>query len=214
MIEWNIQSRAHACQACGQGFADRQKYHTLLFDEKQGYARLDVCERCWEAQFSQGAGDRKGFVSFWQGTYATPPPAPPEPIARDTAESLLRTMVELNDPQYRAACFILAVMLERKRILKVQSQVTRDGQRVFVYEHPKTGDAFAIVDPNLQLDQLDQVQRDVASLLEHGLNPPMAGTNLASQNDGAPGVQAAAPATVAPATGPVDAPAGPEPSSD
>ena len=81
MIEWNIQSRAHACQACGQGFADRQKYHTLLFDEKQGYARLDVCEGCWEAQFSQGAADRKGFVSYWQGAYVTPPPAPPaEPV--------------------------------------------------------------------------------------------------------------------------------------
>ena len=207
MIEWNIQSRAHGCQACGQGFADRQKYHTLLFDEKQGYARLDVCESCWEAQFSQGAADRKGFVSHWQGTYATPPSAPPEPIARDTAESLLRTMVELNDPQYRAACFILAVMLERKRILKVQSQGMREGQRVFVYEHPKTGDVFTIVDANLQLDQLDQVQRDVASLLEHGVNPPRPAIDSASLTDSAPGVQAV------PTTRPVDAPAGSEPSS-
>jgi hypothetical protein len=31
---------------------------------------------------------------------------------------------------------------------------------------------FTIVDPNLQLNQLEQVQHDVASLLEHGLNPP------------------------------------------
>jgi hypothetical protein len=207
MIEWNIQSRAHACQACGQGFADRQKYHTLLFDEKQGYARLDVCEGCWEAQFSQGAADRKGFVSYWQGTYATPPPAPPEPIAKDTAEALLRKLVELNNPQYRAACFILAVMLERKRILKVQSQGMREGQRVFVYEHPKTGDVFTIIDANLQLDQLDQVQRDVASLLEHGVNPPGLAIDLASLTDSAPGVQAA------PTTRPVDAPAGSEPSS-
>ena len=210
MIEWNIQSRAHACQACGQGFADRQKYHTLLFDEKQGYARLDVCEGCWEAQFSQGAADRKGFVSYWQGAYATPPPAPPEPIAKDTAEALLRKLVELNNPQYRAACFILAVMLERKRILKVQSQCTRDGQRVFVYEHSKTGDVFTIVDANLQLDQLDQVQRDVARLLEHDLNPPMAVTDLASLTDGAPGVPVAATAAVAPAMRPADAPAGSE----
>ena len=211
MIEWNIQSRAHACQACGHGFADRQKYHTLLFDEKEGYARLDVCEACWEGQFSQGAADRKGFVSFWQGTYTTPPPAPPEPIARDTAEALLRKLVELNDPQYRSACFILAVMLERKRILKVQSQGMRDGQRVFVYEHPKTGDVFTIVDANLQLDQLDQVQRDVARLLEQGLNPTMAGTDLAKLTDVAPGVEVPAAAAVPPATGPVDGQAASEP---
>jgi len=37
--------------------------------------------------------------------------------------------------------YILAVMLEaQKRILKVKEQLIREGQRVFVYEQPKTGD--------------------------------------------------------------------------
>ena len=133
------------------------------------------------------------------------------PRAPDIA--LLRKLVELNNPQYRAACFILAVMLERKRVLKVQSQGMREGQRVFVYEHPKTGDLFTIVDANLQLDQLDQVQRDVASLLEQGLNPPNAGTDSPSLTDGVPGVPVAASATAAATRGPVDAPTGSEPSS-
>jgi hypothetical protein len=63
-------------------------------------------------------------------------------------------------------------MLERKRLLKVKEQLNRDGQRVFVYEQPGTGDVFTIVDPDLQLNQLEAVQRDVGHLLEHGLNPP------------------------------------------
>jgi hypothetical protein len=172
MIDWNLQSRAHACQACEQPFADQAPYHTLLFDERSGYSRLDVCEGCWQAQYSQGASDRKGFVSHWQGTYEVPPVAPADPIARATAESLLRKLVELNDPQYRAACFILAVMLERKRLLKVKDQQHREGLRIFIYEQPRTGDLFTIPDPNLQLNQLEAVQHDVAHLLEHGLRPP------------------------------------------
>jgi hypothetical protein len=63
-------------------------------------------------------------------------------------------------------------MLERKRVLKVKEEVVRDGKRVFIYEQPKTGDVFTITDPALRLDQLEEVQRDVAALLEHGLNPP------------------------------------------
>ena len=63
-------------------------------------------------------------------------------------------------------------MLERKRILKVKEQIVRDGKRVFIYEQPGTGDVFTIADPDLHLDQLEAVQRDVAALLEHGLNPP------------------------------------------
>ncbi len=64
-------------------------------------------------------------------------------------------------------------MLERKRVLKVKEQVVSDGKRVFIYEQPRTGDVFTIADPNLRLDQLEAVQRDVAALLEHGLNPPV-----------------------------------------
>jgi hypothetical protein len=56
----------------------------------------------------------------------------------------------------------------------VKEQFQRDGQRIFVYEQPKTGDIFTIADPELHLDQLEHVQRDVAQLLEHGLNPPPA----------------------------------------
>lgn len=172
MNEWNIQSRAHGCQACEQPFADKQPYHTLLFEEKQLFQRLDVCETCWKEQYSQGAHERKGFVSYWSGIYEAPPPPAPEPIQKENAESLLRKLIELNDPKYAAAGFILAVMLERKRLLKVKEQVVREGQRVFIYEQPKSGDIFTIPDPNLQLNQLDQVQKDVAELLEKGLNPP------------------------------------------
>src|SRR4051812_40378790 len=171
MNEWNIQSRGHACEACGRGFADKEAYHTLLFDEKQDFRRSDICNACWQKQYSEGARERKGFISYWHGVYEAPVKAP-DAIQKDTAESLLRKLIELNDPRYIPAGYILAVMLERKRILKVKEQLTRDGHRVFVYEQPKTGDIFTIVDPDLQLNQLEQVQHDVANLLEHGLNPP------------------------------------------
>ncbi|HWY76141.1 MAG TPA: hypothetical protein VN281_11020 [Verrucomicrobiae bacterium] len=211
MNEWNIQSRAHACGACGRGFVDKEAYHTLLFDEKKDFNRLDVCEACWQKQYSEGARDRKGFVSYWQGVYEAPA-AVPEPIHRDTAESLLRKLIELNDPHYVPAGYILAVMLERKRLLKVKEQFVRDGRRVFVYEHPRTGEIFTIIDPALQLNQLDEVQRDVAALLEHGLNPPPLATEAQPEQqstlEGAPAESASASSTENPA--PEAAPQTPE----
>jgi hypothetical protein len=171
MNNWNIQSRAHACQSCERRFADKEKYHTVLTDTKSDYVRLDVCEKCWEDQYAEGANERKDFISYWQGVYEEPPPAPPEPIQKDTAETLLRKLIETDDPKYSAASYILAVMLERKRQLRVKEQFKKDGRRVFVYEHPKTFDLFTIPDPDLQLDQLDDVQQLVAHLLEHGLEP-------------------------------------------
>lgn len=197
MNDWNIQSRSHACQSCEVGFEDKQPYFTLLFDEKRELKRLDVCEPCWKSKFAGNAIQEKNLISRWQGVYEAPPPAPPEPIQKENAESLLRKLIELNDPSHAAACFILAVMLERKRILKVKEQIKRDGQRIFVYEHPKTGDMFTIADPDLQLDQLEQVQRDVSNLLEHGLNPPQPQEQPAGTAEAATTGEAAAPGNAA-----------------
>jgi len=191
MNEWNIQSRAHGCEACAKPFADRQPFHTLLYDEKSGpLHRMDVCDACWQSQFSDGARERKGFVSHWQGSYEPPPAHAPEAIEKETAETLLRKLIEQNDPRYAAAAFILAVMLERKRLLRVKEQLKRDGRRVFIYEHPKTGDLFTIADPDLQLNQLAAVQHDVAHLLEHGLDPAPALANPAPANGQAASAEA------------------------
>jgi len=177
MNDWNIQSRASACEACAKPFADQQPAHTLLFDEQAEFLRrMDICETCWQSQFSDGARERKGFISHWQSVYEAPTP-PADAIHKETAETLLRKLIEQNDPRYAPAAYILAVMLERKRLFKVKEQIVRDGRRVFVYEQPQTGDLFTIADPDLRLDQLEAVQRDVAALLEHGLNPPTPAEN-------------------------------------
>ena len=192
MNEWNIQSRAHACEACARPFVDRQPYHTLLFDEKQNFRRQDVCPECWQSQFSSEGRARAGFLSYWQGVYEAPPPAT-DAIQKETAETLLRKLIQQNDPRYAPAGYILAVMLERKRILKVKEQIIRDGRRTFIYEQPKTGDVFTIADPDLRLDQLEAVQRDVAALLEQGLNPPPPPAETA------PAAEAINPSTESPA---------------
>ena len=169
MIEWNIQSRARGCQQCERAFRPQENLHTLLFDERQGYQRIDVCEECWQSQYSQAVNHRKGFVSHWLGIHAPPPAHAPEAIQKESAETLLRKLLETNDQAHAGAIFVLAVMLERKRILKVKAQTTDEGRRILVYEHVRSGDILTLGDPNLQLDQLEAVQRDVADLLEHGL---------------------------------------------
>ncbi len=172
MNDWHIQSRAHACQSCSHGFHDRELYHTLLFAQKSELLRLDICGKCRDTRYAD-ARDRKGFISHWQANYEPPPAVAPEAIQKDTAESLLRKLVEQGDSRYLAASYILAVMLERKRILRVKEQIRQGSSRIFIYEQPKTGDIFTIPDPDLQLDQLEAVQRQVADLLEHGLAAPV-----------------------------------------
>lgn len=222
-MDWNIQSRARSCQECDKAFADREPVHTLLFSGTEAYERVDVCAACWRAQYAEGANHRRGFISHWQTTHVIPPKTP-DPIQRESAETLLRKLIELNDPAYAGACFVLAVMLERKRILKTQARSTDDGRRIIHYEHAKSGDLFNVIDPALQLDQLETVQRLVSELLEHGLPAPgdpaaatddethsdLAGAGDEELSEGSP--EEASDVVADEALEPTEAPAQPEPS--
>ena len=168
MLEWNIQSRTHQCHVTGKAFTAGESYHTVLLDAKVGFERIDLCSAAWKEQGAD-IGQRPNFISHWMGTYEAPPAVPPEAIRKDDAESLLRALMERKDERYAPAVFILAVMLERKRVLRAKGQLRESQRRVLVYEHTKSGEVLMIPDPDLQLDQISTLQRDVAHLLEHGL---------------------------------------------
>lgn len=162
--DWTIQSRADKCAVTGAPFADGEYFYTLLFDDPAGLRREDLSEAAWKDR-----NDNRQPFSFWRSKFEAPPPAAPEPIGKQTAEDLLRQYMEQDSAQHAAARYLLAVMLERKRLLKeVESKRTADGKLTRIYEHTKTGEVFVVPDPQLRLDQIEQVQQEVSSLLGPG----------------------------------------------
>ncbi len=169
--DWDIKPRSHECQMCHAAFQDGQFCFSVLTFGSEGYARCDYCTVCWKSE-----GPPPIRVSSWCGIYRRPPP-PLEVLRKETAESLLRRLIEEKNETRRAVIYVLAVMLERKRLLvEKDTQRTPAGLLLRVYEHRQTGETFVIVDPELRLDQLEPVQREVAELLGSGSSPGAATT--------------------------------------
>ena len=161
-IDWTIQSRSHQCSATARPFAEGEYVHTLLFDEVTGYRREDLCEEAFQAR----PADAPAPFSHWRMKYEPPAPPPPEALGKQTAEDLLRRYMDENTPQHTNARYLLAVMLERKRLLKeVEVKKGDDGRLTRIYEHPKTGEVFVVPDPGLRLDQLAALQVELSALL-------------------------------------------------
>ena len=185
MTEWNLRSRSHACHQCAAAFADGERCFSCvapftapvvqeIFAEKiaaqaaegkaaknPDYVRLDFCAGCWDARRALD------WISLWNSPYAAPEPPAAEPLPRETAESLLRKLLEGDDlVENGPVIFVLAVMLERKKIL-LERSVRRgeDGAIVRVYEHRKSGEVMLIADPQLQVDQIPSVQQRIEALL-------------------------------------------------
>ena len=125
--EWEIKSRAHCCARTGKQFAQGEYFYTLLFRDGEGFRREDISEEAWANR-----NENIEPFSFWRSKYEARAPSAPEPLPKDDAESLLRRLIANQDPASANARYILALMLERKRILRpVES---RDAG-LLVYEH-------------------------------------------------------------------------------
>ncbi len=174
--DWEIKSRSHHCTATGKPFAEGDIFYTLLFrDPSEGYRREDLCEEA----FSQRNDNIQPF-SLWRSKFEPPPPPAPETFPKATAEDLLRRVIEEDNAADVNLRYILAVMLERKKILKPVDRKETDSGPLIIYEHAKTGEIFLIPDPQLRLDQIEQVQEEVGQRLGMAPEPNAAPAPVAA----------------------------------
>ncbi len=156
--DWEIKSRAHQCSRTGREFVEGEFFYTLLIREGEGFRREDLSEEAWKER-----NDNIQPFSFWRSKYEPPAPPPAEPLPRDDAEGLLRRLIQENAPAYANVRYILALMLERKRVIRPLESSDDD---MLVYEHLSTGETLVISNPKLSLDRIPEVQREVSALLD------------------------------------------------
>jgi hypothetical protein len=159
--EWAIKHRADTCAVTQRPFVPGEYFYTLLFRDAEGYRREDLSEEAWSNR-----NENIQPFSFWKMRYE-PLPAATESLPKEDAEQLFRRLMASENPPANT-CYVLAVMLERKRVLKQIKTEKAENGRVLIYEQSGTGDVFIVPDPQLRLDQLESVQEEVAQLLRSG----------------------------------------------
>lgn len=164
--EWNIQSRALQCAVSGRPFEKGERVFSALYWRDGHYVRVDLGVETWNAR-----NENIEPLSAWQTDFVAPAPPAPEPLKKDDAENLLRRLIAENAPGTRNARYILALMLERKKVLRQVERQRREGVSILIYEHLRSGEVWLIEDPGLKLGELSAVQDEVA----HLLNPAPAG---------------------------------------
>src|SRR5207248_7215467 len=164
--EWAIRHRADFCAVTQRPFVPGEYFYTLLYHDSDGYRREDLSEEAWQSR-----NENIRPFSFWKSRYEPLPPKPAEPVPKENAEQLFRRLISSNNPPANA-CYVLAAMLERKRVLKqVKTESRNGGRRVLIYEQGTTGDVFGVPDPQLRLDEMETVSNVVAQSLRAPAKP-------------------------------------------
>jgi hypothetical protein len=155
---WSVRKCSDQCTKCNKPFEDKEALFSQLAFIDGEYQRHDFCKACWDK-------DESG-LSSWKTVFIVPPPPQEEALKKENAESLLRRLMAKENEEDLNAVFILAVMLERKKILvERDTKKAEDGRKLRIYEHKKTNESFMVIDPELKLAELEAVQEDVVALL-------------------------------------------------
>ena len=72
--------------------------------------------------------------------------------------------MEIRTPEVHT--FILALMLEQKRILRPME--SKD-PKLLVYEHDSPGESFVVPNPNLSLENIPAIQNEVYGMLARSM---------------------------------------------
>lgn len=161
---WSIKSRARECAESGKPFEDGQQIRAAIFPDpdSSGYLRRDYDLEAWKNRENS-----EPPFSTWLTTYHPPVvEEKAEDVVDEDPESLLKRLIEEDEEHTENARYILAVMLERKKLLRETDTQEVPSGILRVYEHRKTGDVFLIKDPQIALADVERVQEEVKQLLD------------------------------------------------
>lgn len=158
---WSIQNRSHHCALTKEPFKDGDIFFTALFINPTNgqYERKDFSTSAWEQT------TEKPF-SFWKNTYVKQEkPKPLELQPKESTETLLLRLQNEDKPETENVRYLLALMLERKNILRQTDSQKTDLNTLRVYQQKYSDQVYVIKDPNLSLDKIEEVQKEVIDLL-------------------------------------------------
>ena len=155
--KWSIKKSAASCFSSGYNFKDNDVVISQIILQDGEYIRRDFCEN--------NKPENVNEISVWKTLY-TSPILKEELIKKEGVEGLFRNFIQLDAENNEKIIFILAVMLERKKVLKEQEINESDnGGKIRIYAHRETNEIFLIKDPNLQLNDLELLKDEIAVLL-------------------------------------------------
>ena len=167
---WHVRSRSRECAFTHRAFTDGETIVTALYPdpESSGYVRRDFSLQAWD----ELPPDVEPAFSFWKTSFSAPASDSVKEVEKLSPEEILRRLVDEDEDHTENTRYILAVMLERRKLLRETDQQRTANGILRVYEHRKTGEVFLIRDPDVPLSQVEAMQAEVIMLLENNGRMP------------------------------------------
>ncbi len=158
MLDYQIQPSTRRCSATGRDLKPGERYFSVLLDEDGRFVRRDYSAEAWQ-------GPPPGAFSFWVGKIPVGEAKKRPPI---DDELLLDCFTRLDGEMESGRVsfrFVLALLLMRRKRLRLEGSVTEDGQELLLMRCTRSGARHRVVNPQLTDEQIADVQEEVFQTL-------------------------------------------------
>lgn len=158
MTDYQIQPNTRRCSISGRQLLPGEKFFAVLVEEGDGFVRHDYSSESWQ-------GPPANAFSFWAG-HVPPPEESNRPKFDD--EMLMDCFQRLEgeaEPRKVSFRYVVALLLMRRRRLKVDSSSKDAAPDTLCLRCTRTGTAYQVTDPKLSEEELEKVQEDVFQVL-------------------------------------------------
>jgi hypothetical protein len=160
MVEdWEVSRTTGKCAASDRPLAEGEAYYAVLLETPAGLERRDYSEEAW-------SGPPEGTFCYWRGRVPIREKKPGT-YAVDTAilSQLFVQLEEAASESRQQLRFVLALLLMRKRLLKVDRAVTEEGQEYWLMRMTSDQSIHRVLNPRLEKEQIERLSIQLTAIL-------------------------------------------------
>jgi hypothetical protein len=157
MTDYQIQN-SRRCSATGRELKPGERFFSVLIDEGGKFVRQDYSQEGWP-------GPPRGALGYWQGRLSSRDAPRRPPLDEETLLECFHRLEGEDGPDKVRFRFVLALLLLRRKRLRLEGSEQSGGQEVLLVRCPRTGARSAVIDPKLSDGELEAVQDDVFDVL-------------------------------------------------
>ena len=160
--DWQLQDKIETCHGCGTEFTDGAEVTSALYEEEESFVRHDYCATCWtEERLSRAFSHRRTLFSNAKPMKAF--------VDDEVLFNFFERLKDSDESSKQDFCYVLALMLMRKRWLKFVS-VEKEGDTAWmILRCPRRDADYRVRDRRLSPEELERLNEEVAKIF---VSPP------------------------------------------
>jgi len=159
MDEWEINRPLGQCCGTGREIEPGQEYFAALVETEQGLQRRDFCADYWDSE-------KPEVFCYWK-TKLPDPEQKKQIFVDDEMLMVFFERLEQEGEQEKINFrFVIMLVLMRKRKLKYDSTINRDGKEIWKLRVVGGDEYVEVENPHLDEEQIQQLSSQIGEILQ------------------------------------------------